>query len=173
MHDIVVGRSSRTCNGQQEMVVEVVRRRVVVESLTDSLQKQNHISGLGVVGGVLPINIDAIETQVLHKLNSAAGEHCAARGRRSGWSKVWRISPSTNTEQGLHLSVGLLEKVKLFDAAIHIGTDIIPGVGGVVLVGVCIGIAQVSAIIIRDMLFEWIRTEPYTSPVSGWTFAKA
>lgn len=63
---LVVGGAGGHGGSQEEMVAAGVLGRVRVEFRSDSLQKENHVAGLGIVGRVLPVDVETVKTPVLH-----------------------------------------------------------------------------------------------------------
>lgn len=109
-------------NGQEEFLARGKLDTVSVQLTATLLEEENEVLGFSGILGVFPVDINTVETQVLHKLDGAAGEFCSSGSRRSGLGKVDRISPTSNGEESLELPVTLLEKEKLFDTAINVGT---------------------------------------------------
>lgn len=94
--------------------------------------------------GVLPIDIDAVKAQIKYKLCSRLSESLSSSFCAGRLCKVGRVSPATNGNEHFQFPVLFLEQVELLDAAVGIGTLIIPRVGGVVFIGVSPAVCQVT-----------------------------
>ena len=47
------------------------------------------------------------------------------------------------------MAIGFLEDVELLDAAIDIVADVVPGIGGVMLLKICISVGEISEAFVR------------------------
>ena len=134
----VVGRPGGHGDREEE-AVSADPGSVRIELAARLFEEENEVLRLGVVLRIFPINVygkshqycwhavstfphtDAIEAEILQELNSAGGKSRATLRGGSGAGKVGGIGPAANREQRLELSVSLLEKVELLDAAISVG----------------------------------------------------
>lgn len=156
----VILRTGGRGNGQQEVRVAMTRvaelSGVSIQSFTSLLQEKNEVLSLGLVLRVFPVDIETIKAQVLEKLHSALREVLTTSrcgGRRS---KVGAVSPATNGKENLEVPVALLEEVKLLDATIHIGANVIPRVAGVVFLNVGPTVRHIHFTGIRSYVGEGI-----------------
>ena len=81
--------------------------------------------------GVFPIQINAIEPQVLDQCHTGIREPLAALVRRSGSIEMLlslRIGPAPDREHDLEVAMVLLKQVKLLETAVHVVPCIIPRV---------------------------------------------
>jgi hypothetical protein len=72
---------------------------------------------------VLPIQIDSIEAVVFDHIDAAVRKSlstCRSRGRTIHVFVRVCISPASYTKQDLKVTVGLLEKIHLFDSTVDI-----------------------------------------------------
>lgn len=93
-----------------------------------------------VVGGVLPIDVDAVKAEVFEKGYRGAGKVLAAGGGGGGLGKVGGVGPAADGEEGLELAVFLLEEEELLDATVDVGANIVPGVCWVVFLEVSVSV---------------------------------
>lgn len=145
----IILRASRCSNGQQEMRVAMAGAAelggIGVQRLPSFLQQQDKIASLVVVLRILPVDVKTIETEVLEELDRALCEALPA-GRGGGWrGKVGTVRPAADGEKNFEVTVALLEEIKLLDAAIYVGTDIIPRVARVVFLHIGPAVGHVSA----------------------------
>lgn len=87
-------------------------------------------------GGILPIDIDPIQPQILHQGDRTLGELGSALGRPDRSGKMIPIAPATNGQHHFHLSIALLEQEQLLDATVYVRPGVVPRIVGVMLVGV-------------------------------------
>lgn len=101
---------------------------------------------LALLGGfrVLPVDVDAVETELLEEGDGGGGECGAAGGGGGGGGEVGGVGPAADGEEEFEVAVLALEEVELFEAAVEVGAGVVPGVGGVVFVGVGPGVGQVA-----------------------------
>ena len=85
-----------------------------------------------------------IESKISDQFNCSLSKLSAASISASGLSEIGRVGPTANGEQDLQLPILLLEQKQLLNTAIDIGTDVIPGVCGVVLLNVRPGVGQIT-----------------------------
>lgn len=105
------------------------RLGVRVQRLPHLLQQQHEVLGLLGGGGILPIDVDAVEAEVLDELDAALGEALAA-----GWGGGWRVEvfgrvgvrPAADGEEHFEVAVALLEQEELLDAAVDVGAHVVP-----------------------------------------------
>lgn len=107
-------------NGQEKFLARGKLDAVSVQLTATLLEEENKVLSFSSILGVFPVDINTVETQVLYKLDGAAGKLCSSGSRRSRLGKVDRISPTSNGEESLELPVTLLEKEKLFDTAVNV-----------------------------------------------------
>jgi hypothetical protein len=98
-----------------------------------------------------------IKTKVLQNLNGAACKLGTTPSRRSRLRKVGRVRPATDGKEDLQLAVLLLLKIQLLRASIDVGANIVPRVGGVVLVGVRPGVGQIDFASLRADVGESVK----------------
>jgi len=105
------------------------RLGVCVQRLPHLLQQQHEVLGLLGGGGILPVDVDAVEAEVLDELDAALGEALAA-----GWGGGWRVEvfgrvgvrPAADGEEHFEVAVALLEQEELLDAAVDVGAHVVP-----------------------------------------------
>jgi len=85
-----------------------------------------------------------IESHILNKINSRRSEFLPSRIRGSGLREIRTIRPSTNRQYDLQFPILLLEKEKLFHAAVDVVADIVPGIGWIAFIGVGPGVRQID-----------------------------
>lgn len=91
---VVVGRAGGNRGGQEEVVVAGLRGlRVLLGSY--GLEEGDHVAGLGVVGGVLPVDIEAVEAPVPHQSHCCLCKGGSGRIGASSRCKVGGVRPST------------------------------------------------------------------------------
>ena len=107
-------------------------------------QQQDKVARLLRVGGVLPVDVEAVEAEVLNEFDSGVGKGLAAAvgGGRDG--EVGAVGPAADGEEDLEVAAALLQEEELLDAAVDVGARVVPAVGGVVLVGVGPGVGEVD-----------------------------
>ena len=74
IHHVIVVGSSRRGNGQEEVIARGMLSSVGIQLLAHGLEKQDEVLRLGRVGGVFPINVEAVESPVLHDGDGALRE---------------------------------------------------------------------------------------------------
>ncbi|CEI62153.1 unnamed protein product [Fusarium venenatum] len=84
----IVLRTSRCSNRQLEVVSRSILPRVSVELIAYSLEEKDHVIGLSVVGGILPVDIDTVKAPVLHKSYGALGKSSSGGG---GTGSCWEV----------------------------------------------------------------------------------
>ena len=99
--------------------------------------------GLGLVGRVLPVNVESltmlhksvlpeasdkltIKAEVLNQLDCRGGKGLTTSSCGHGAGEAGGISPASDREKNFHVTVLLLEEIQLFDTAIDVRSDIIP-----------------------------------------------
>lgn len=107
-------------NSQEDFLARSELDAVGVQLAAALLEEENKVLGFSGILGVFPVDVDTVKTQVLHELDGSAGKICSSGSCRSRLGEVDRISPTPNGEESLELPVTLLEKEKLFDAAIDV-----------------------------------------------------
>lgn len=90
------------------------------------------------------LSMHTIKTKILHQLNGSRSKVSPARRSGCRLGKVRRVRPTTDRQQNLQLAVLLLQQEELLHAAIHISTDVVPGVGIIVLVSVGPSVTQIN-----------------------------
>lgn len=94
---------------------------VVVEFLAEETTGLDEVSGfLGRIG-VLPIDIQTVESEILEQLHACPREVLASRGIAQGWGEVRTEIPAAKGKEGLHVAVGFLLEVELFEVAVDVG----------------------------------------------------
>lgn len=72
----------------------------------------------------------------LSRVTEVLQKRCRPASVAATGSAFWRVSPSANGEQRLHLPVLLLEQIELLDAAVRVLPLVVPRVPGVVFLEV-------------------------------------
>jgi hypothetical protein len=145
VHRVVVRWAGGRGNRDDELVAWSILSRVCVQSRSHGRQQEHKVGGLGLRGGILPVNVDSVHAPVLHQSYGSVSK-VFTRGRRAGRAgKVGGVGPASDTKEDLEGTVSFLEEEELFDASVGIVTRVIPRVGGVVLVCVGIRVGGVSA----------------------------
>lgn len=129
LEEAVVLGTSGSSNGELEVVAIGVSGGVSVKLLADTLEKEDHVGGLLVGSRVLPVNVDTIESPILHEADGGLGEGRAGGISGSSSREVGRPSPATNGKHNLEVAVGLLELVNLLNAAIGVVASVTPAFG--------------------------------------------
>ncbi len=62
MHGIVIARPGGAGDREQEMVGEIIGAGVVVEGAADGGEEEDYVCGLGGGGGILPVDVETVET---------------------------------------------------------------------------------------------------------------
>ena len=129
-------------------------------------------------GGILPVDVDAVEAEVLDELDAALGEALAA-----GWGGGWRVEvfgrvgvrPAADGEEHFEVAVALFQQEELLDAAVDVGAHVVPRVAGVVLFDVGPGIRHDTGVARKNngVIQTWVLIYTHTSPLSGRMLAKA
>lgn len=83
---------------------------------------------------VLVIDIKAVQTVVLQQSDSRLHKIKACLGVDNDRVERGRVSPTSDREEDLEMSILLLEFIDGFEVAIKVVPDIIPGVAGVVYI---------------------------------------
>lgn len=96
---------------EEEMGVAREIAGVGVEFLAEQATRIDEVGGLARGVGILPINIQPIESQVLQQLHSRLRKHLASRGALQGWREVRADVPAADREEGFHVTVGFLLEV--------------------------------------------------------------
>jgi hypothetical protein len=133
---LVVLFAGRGGDGEQEVWAVRQGAGVGVELGADGVQEEDHVVGLGGVGGVLPVDVDAVVSPVLEELDGGLGKGLAAVRRAGGGGEVGRVGPSANGHHDLEGAVALLEQEELLGAAVDVGARVVPAVAVKVLVDV-------------------------------------
>jgi hypothetical protein len=102
---------------------------VGVESGTDVLEEEEEVVRFGRVGGVLPVDVEAVEAEVSEEADGGGGEHGAGGGARGGRREGGGIGPPADGEERLELAVGLFEEEELLGAAVDVFARLAPGCG--------------------------------------------
>lgn len=108
VHGIVIARPGGAGDREQEMVGQSVGAGVVVEGAADGGEQENHVCGLGSGGGILPVDVEAVETEVCEEGDAAACEGGAAGGGGCHGGEVWGVAPAADAEEGFKVAVVLL-----------------------------------------------------------------
>lgn len=64
VHGVVVSRPGGAGDREQEAVGQSVGAGVVVEGAADAGKEEDHVCGLGGGGGILPVDVEAVEAEV-------------------------------------------------------------------------------------------------------------
>ena len=111
--------------------------------LADCSQKKDEVIGLGLIGRILPVNVESltmldkselrqaiakltIEAEVLNQLDCGGGKGLTASICGHGSREIGGVSPASNGEKNFHVAVFLLEEIQLFYTAIDIRSDVVP-----------------------------------------------
>ena len=101
---------------------------------------EDKVLGFGGVGGVFPVDVEAVEAPVLDELDGGGGKFGAAgRGGGDG-GEFGRVGPAADGEEDFHGAVLFFEEEELLDAAVGVVALVVPGVGWVVFLEVCVGV---------------------------------
>ena len=93
---LVVGRAGGH-GGREERGGDAGRGGVCVQCAANGLQEQDEVARFRVVGGVFPVNVDAVEAEVFDKGDGRVGERLATSGGGSPCiCKVGAIGPAAN-----------------------------------------------------------------------------
>lgn len=138
---LVVRGAGGARDAEEEFRVPTFRCRSV-EALSELCEQLDVVLRLRGIGGVLPIDIQAIEAVVLEQLHGGAREGRAAGGGGCRGGEVGGVGPPADGEEGFEVTVAALEEGELFEAAVEVGAGVVPGVGGVVFV--CVGWGSVN-----------------------------
>lgn len=96
------------------------------------------------VGGRFPVDVDAVEGPVFHECHGCVCELSAGSGCTGGGGEVGGVGPAADAEEDFEVAVVLLEDVKLFDAAISVVSNVVPGIGRIMLLKIRIRIRGVA-----------------------------
>ncbi len=144
VHGIVIAWPGGAGNCEQEMVREIVSAGVVVEGAAEGSEEENHVCGLCGGSRILPVDVQAVETEICEHGDAAAGEGGAAGGGGCRGGEAGGVAPAADAEEGFQVAVVFLEEVELLGAAVEVKAGGGPGVGRVVLFDVGVGITQVA-----------------------------
>lgn len=128
VHGVVIARPGGAGDREQETVGQSVGPGVVVEGAADGGKEEDHVGGLGGGGGILPVDVEAIETEVCEEGDAAGSESGAAGGGGCRGGEVGGVAPAADAEEGFEVAVVLLEEVELLGAAVEVGARGGPGV---------------------------------------------
>ena len=93
----------------------------------------DEVGRLCLVGGIFPVDVQAVEAEVLDEADGGGGE-CLPAMRRGCWEgEVGGVGPSADGEDDFKMPMGLFEEEELLKAAIEVGARFGPRVRGVVL----------------------------------------
>ena len=145
LEEVEVVRASGGGHGELVVVVITDGGGVGVEGVTNGLEEEDLVGSVGGAGGVLPIDINTVETPVLQEGDSGVGELLAGSIAGSNSGEVGRPGPATDGEDGLKTTVGLLELEELLDATVGVVAGVAPGVTGVVLLKIGIRVTSDTA----------------------------
>ena len=142
---VKVIRAGGARNAQQEFLgVLLDGGGVAVEASPQGGEEVDVGLGLSGVCGVFPVDVEAVEAEVFEELDGAVGEGLDLLGGVCGGGEVGGVGPAADGEEDVEVGVGLFEEVELLHAAVDVGADIVPGVGGVVLFEVGVGVGEVA-----------------------------
>lgn len=88
-------------NGQEEFLARCILGTVGVQLTATLLKEEDEVLGFSGILGVFPVDVDAVETQVLHELDGSTGKIGPSSSCRSWLGKVDGISPASNGEECL------------------------------------------------------------------------
>lgn len=112
--------------------LEVVAARALTKGIqlsADGLEEEDHVGGLSVVLGVLPIDVDTVESPISNKLDSRLGESLACGIGSSSRGEVGGPGPTTDGKHNLQVAVSLLQLEKLVDTSIDVVAGVAPSCG--------------------------------------------
>lgn len=126
---------------------------------------------------ILPVNVDAIETEIFDELHAAGCKACSAGFSARRCCEVGRVRPAADREEHFEIAVLLLQKIELLKAAVQVCAYVVPRVTFPVDVCICPCVGEVARCrrvrmsgIVSRLPQGWMT---YTSPVSGRTLANA
>ena len=140
-HVLVVFFSGWCGDGERKVwprAVGALARKLVgigIHACSDRLEKLQKLLALFRVLGILPVDVDAVEAQVLDQLDAAVGERLAALRCRSRGVEVLLlvgICPATNRKKDFQVAVLLLEKIELLQIPVEVVALVVPRVALVV-----------------------------------------
>ncbi len=108
VHCIVVARPGRAGDREQEMVGQSVGAGVAVKSTAHGGEEEDHVCGLGGGGGILPVDVEAVKTEVCEEGNAAACEGGAAGGGGCHGGDAGGVAPAADAEEGFKVAVVFL-----------------------------------------------------------------
>jgi hypothetical protein len=139
-----VSRTSWRGDRQEEVRPRRQGSSVCIEFVAGGGEKSNKVRPLLWCLGILPINVKAIEGEVLEQGDSALGKLLPAF-RSRGWHwEVGTVSPTANRQEDFQVAVTLLVDVQLFQTSVEVVAGVVPGVSRPVFVGVCPAVGQVD-----------------------------
>lgn len=74
---------------------------------------------------------------VFEEGEGGAGDCLAAGGGGCRDVEVGAVAPAADAKEDFQMAVAFLQEMELFEAAVYVGTGVVPAVGGVVFV--CVG----------------------------------
>lgn len=113
---------------------------ILIEGATGLGEEEDKVFCLGRVLRVFPIDVEAVEAEVGEELDCGAGEGLASGRGGGGLGEVGGVGPAADGEEGFKVAVLLFEEEELLDAAVDVGADVVPAVGGVVFFEVGVGV---------------------------------
>lgn len=75
-------------NGQEDFLARSELDTIGVQLTATLLEEENKVLGFSSILGVFPVDVDTIESQVLHELDGSAGKICSSGSCRSRLGKV-------------------------------------------------------------------------------------
>ena len=110
------------------------------------MKETDELLGVLGVGGVLPVDVETVETQVLDERHGRGDERVDLGLRVRAGREAGAVRPPADGEEGLEITVLLLQEEELFHTAVDIwAAGVVPGVGGIVLLEVGVRIGEVTA----------------------------
>ena len=116
-------------DGEEVVVARGVGGGVGVEGGADGLEEEEEVVGFGRVGGVFPVDVDAVEAEVGEEADRGGGEEGAVGGAAGGGREGRRVGPPADGEERLELAVGLFQEEELLGAAVDVVARLTPGWG--------------------------------------------
>lgn len=88
-------------NSQEQFLARGILDTVGVQCTATLLKEEDEVVGFSGILRVFPVDVDAVETQVFHELDSRTSKLCSSGSRRSWLRKVDGIIPATDGEDCL------------------------------------------------------------------------
>lgn len=121
-----MARSSGTRNCEQKVITPRRTGRIRIQLRADGLEQEDVVGCFGGVGGVFPVDIEAVEAEVCEQFDGGRGKQGAGRGGGGGGGEGGRVGPAADGEERLEVAVGFFEEIELFGAAVEVCSDVVP-----------------------------------------------